>query len=333
MLIKHDTLIAMVLADVLLLASPLSGFGIRYEGKVAFGVLPAAQTRVVNAWVSDSGSQATLAVDRFFGDGSALNVRCSNHTADGRFEPAIEVAGRNDSIVTFRSDSSLGILGVPLPAHVCDYDDNGLQDLKFVLYAGGNAGNSNNGNVYYLFQHEREWWLVSFFIRDVSYTWECDLDGDGKFELLKGHHQDKVKLGYHDHEADKWIGQVFRKYLFINAYSLDANGLRLCNDLSDQFPMILPFTSDPFDVSHDKEFLSYNQFELPDRYQFIKAPLRSTFSQPLLQAAPDIPPKSITHPTTEKLRALNRRVVYAVVIVGIALLGFVFIRFRRFHSP
>lgn len=84
----------------------------------------------------------------------------------------------------------------------------------------------------------------------------------------------ETRPGYHDAEAGRWVSRVFRKYLFINAYSLDDSGLKLCNDLSERFPMILPFTSDPFDVSRDADFLTYNQFDLPARYRFLAAPIR-----------------------------------------------------------
>ena len=111
-------------------------------------------------------------------------------------------------------------------------------------------------------------WIV-FFVRDVSCTWECDLDHDGKFELLRGHHQDKVKPGYHDMTKDKWINAVFRKYLFINAYSVGEQGLTLCNHLSDALPKVLCFKStDPFDVLNYPGFLEFNQFKLPHDYAF-----------------------------------------------------------------
>lgn len=106
---------------------------------------------------------------------------------------------------------------------------------------------------------------------------------DGKFELLKGHHQDKTKPGYHDRKTDRWVGQVFRKYLFINAYTLRKDGLALSNHLSKRFPKILPFTDDPFDVARDKAFLDYNQFKLPHEYHFERKP---TLIQPVGSARP-----------------------------------------------
>jgi hypothetical protein len=247
--------------------------GIKYPGKVRFGNLPVAPARAVKPlWVKGPGREIALTVADFFGDGGSLSVKWIPVKEDGKPARSIQLEREGRPLASFGRVPSRGIPGGYLPVHVFDYDGNGLRDIKFVFYNGGCAGNSNNGQVYYLFQHRRNWRLLSFFIRDVSYTWECDLNGDGRYEILKGHHQDKRKPGYHDKKSDRWVSQVFRKYLFINAYSLGEKGLTLANGLSGQLPLILPFTSDPFQVARDREFMDYNQFRLPHEYLFLKAP-------------------------------------------------------------
>ena len=242
---------------------------------VSFDPLPVPKPQTVEtAWVTPDPSRAEFAVPDFFKKGDGLTMRCSSRTVEGKQERSVELARGADVLATFTGLPFLGHLIGRQTVHVADYDGNGRNDIKFVVSLGGCGGNANNGIVYYVFQHEREWRLVSYFIRDRSYAWECDLNGDGRFELLKGHHQDKRKPGYHDRKTDRWVSVVFRKYLVINAYEIGPNGLTLRNDLSGRFPMIIPFTTDPFEVSKDKEFLSYNQFKLPQDYYFGKAPLR-----------------------------------------------------------
>jgi hypothetical protein len=280
----HRTPAAAALVVLLLLAGPASaGNGIRYPREVTFTGVPVAQTKTVDTWSRTSTAEANLTVKAFFKGGETLTVVCARRRKAGKSIAAIHLARGRRTLAIFEGVPDFGVLSAGLPAHVCDFDGNGRQDLKFVFHLGGCAGHSNTGQVYYLFQHEREWWLVSFFVRDVSYTWECDLDGDGNFELLKGHHQDKTKPGYHDRKTDAWVGQVFRKYLFINAYALTKNGLELVNDRSQKFPRILPFTNDPFDVAHDEAFLEYNQFKLPHEYHFER---RRTPIQPVGRAQP-----------------------------------------------
>jgi hypothetical protein len=279
---------AATLVGLLLLTGPASaGNGIAYPRKVAFGALPVARTKTVDTWATPPSAAAMLTVKGFFKGGDSLTVTCARRRrrlqdGKGKSTLTVHLARGQHALVTFDGVPDLGMAAF-LPAHVCDFDANGWQDLKFVFYLGGCAGHSNTGQVYYLFQHEREWSVVSFFVRDCSYTWECDLDGDGKFELLKGHHQDKTKPGYHDRKTDRWVGQVFRKYLFINAYALRKDGLALSNHLSGRFPRILPFRDDPFDVARDKAFLDYNQFKLPHQYHFERKP---TLNQPVGRARP-----------------------------------------------
>ncbi len=263
-----STVLVLVMAE-----GPLWGFGIKYPRPVSFHALPMPKARVVQStWVENSSSPTTLTVKDFFKDGSPLTVNYSSVRRDKKPMDRIQLMSEGETLVTFNNLPPYANHGGNLPAYICDYDRNGLNDLKFICYAGGNAGNSNNGFVHYLFQHQREWWSLSYFIRDISYAWEADLNGDGRFELLKGHHQDKKKPGYHDEKKDKWITHVFRKYLFINAYVLDKKGLTLCNEWSGRFPMILPFTTDPFDVKNDIPFLRYNQFKQPHSYCFSRAP-------------------------------------------------------------
>ncbi len=284
---------AAALVGLLLLTGPASaGNGIAYPRKVMFEALPVARTKAVDTWAKPSSAETMLTVKGFFKDGGSLTVTCVRHRKDGKYRPTIHLARGQHTLVTFDGVPDFGMVAF-LPAHVCDFDANGWQDLKLVFELGGCAGHSNTGQVYYLFQHEREWSLVSFFVRDISYTWECDLDGDGKFELLKGHHQDKTKPGYHDRKTDTWVGQVFRKYLFINAYTLRKDGLALSNHLSGRFPMILPFTDDPFDVARDKAFLDYNQFKLPHKYHFER---KRTLIQPVGRARPGPHPDRSTAP-------------------------------------
>jgi hypothetical protein len=242
---------------------------------VSFDPLPVARAQAIEtAWSNPVPFQAELKLPGFFGKGDALTVRCASPSVGGECVRSLDLVRGSSAIATFPELSYFGLLFGRQAVYLADYDGNGRKDIKFVVPTGGCAGNSNNGKVYYLFQHEREWWLVSYFIRDLSYAWECDLNGDGRFELVKGHHQDKRKPGYHDRNTDRWVGQVFRKYLFINAYELGPEGLTLRNNLSDRFPLIIPFTSDPFAVTNDTAFLSYNQFKLPHDYCFKKALLR-----------------------------------------------------------
>ncbi len=242
---------------------------------VSFDPLPVARPQTVETtWVTPAPSQAEFAVPDFFKKGDGLTLRCSSRSVEGTQERSVDLARGADVLATFTGLPFFGHLLGRQTVHVADYDGNQRKDIKFVVFVGGCGGNANSGIAYYVFQHEREWRLVSYFIRDRSYAWECDLNGDGRFELLKGHHQDKRKPGYHDRKTDRWVGEVFRKYLVINAYEIGPNGLALRNDLSGRFPVIIPFTTDPFEVSQDKEFLSYNQFKLPQDYYFGKAPLR-----------------------------------------------------------
>jgi len=74
------------------------------------------------------------------------------------------------------------------PVQIYDLDGNGLTDIKMLCHLYGNSGNSNVAMVFYFYQFPTEWRMVGFFLRDPLYSWECDLDGDGVYELLKGHH-------------------------------------------------------------------------------------------------------------------------------------------------
>ena len=186
------TATAAALVGLLLLTGPASaGNGIAYPRKVTFEALPVARTKTVDTWAKPPSAPRRLTVKRFFKGGGSLTVTCAKRRKEGKkFTPTVHLARGQHALATFEEVPDFGMLWACPPAHVCDFDANGLQDLKFVFELGGCAGHSNTGQVYYLFQYEREWSVVSFFVRGVSYTWECDLDGDGKFELLKG--QDKA---------------------------------------------------------------------------------------------------------------------------------------------
>jgi hypothetical protein len=241
---------------------------IRYPKALNLSEFNPVRADAVNDWTTSRTNgvvSISLTKPSFFADGAELAIQCSRHGGAGGSSVAIIQNG--NPLVQF--NCTIGVLSHPLPVHFFDFDGNKAKDFKLVFYLGGNAGHSNTARVYYFLQHERYWRMISFFIRDVSYTWECDIDRDGKCEFLKAHHQDKEKPGYHDAANDKWVSDVFRKYLFLNAYALDKNGLRLCNHLSGSLPKIHCFQdSDPFDVVNDHAFLRYNQFEFPDDYVF-----------------------------------------------------------------
>lgn len=155
------------------------------------------------------------------------------------------------------------------PVQTYDFDGNGLTDIKMLGRLDGNSGNMNVAMVYYFYQLPDEWRMIGFFLRDPLYSWECDLDGDGVYELLKGHHQDKYQQGYPAPKTGKWVADKFRKYLFINAYKPGPDGLVLCNELSKSLPMVLNFyETDPFDIRNDKDFMKFNQFSIPEDYVF-----------------------------------------------------------------
>ncbi len=241
---------------------------IRYPKALNLSEFNPIHATAVNDWTTsrtNSVVSVSLVTSSFFADGAELAIQCSRHRGAGN--SSVAIIKNENQLVQF--DCHIGILSHPLPVCLYDFDGNGAKDFKLVFHLGGNSGRSNTARVYYFLQHDRYWRMISFFIRDVSYTWECDIDRDGKCEFVKAHHQDRETPGYHDTITDKWVSRVFRKYLFLNAYTLDENGLRLCNHTSDSLPKILCFQeSDPFKVVNDQAFLKYNQFQFPDDYVF-----------------------------------------------------------------
>jgi len=234
-----------------------------YPHKVDFSPLEILQPKSINNWIhepTNDPTHITTFIPDFYSDGSKVKIECFQEANQYR---RIVIS---ENIYFY---CNFTIIKPFFPVYYYDYDNNGLMDIKLEFFTGGNSGNANNARVLYFLQYEKEWHLISFYIRDSSYTWECDIDKDGKYELLKGHHQDKEKPGYHDVIKDKWVSSIYRKYLFINAYSIEYNGLKLCNDLSPEFPKIFCFEiTDPFNITNNTEFIKYNQFKLPDYYQF-----------------------------------------------------------------
>jgi hypothetical protein len=240
-----------------------------------------------------------MARREFFANGDELTIRVGEDKESAGHDSWVKLTRADDpkSEVTFPVEDVVLYYGTR-PASFHDFDGNGLCDIKLVFYTGGNGGFTTAGQVFYLFQSKTEWRMISFYVRDVSYTWECDLDGDGRYELLKAHHQDK------ETKENKWVETYrdvreklpafaqrvlrrvlkpvqtyrnakrksgakpdFEKYLFINAYKVEPTGLKLCNNLSKSLPKVFPFgTEDPFDITHDAAFMKFNQFALPDGY-------------------------------------------------------------------
>ncbi len=241
----------------------------RYPRKVDLSPLrilaPATQTNWLHVQTPQENSWQ-ITRPRFFANGDELKIRAGYFKAPAREESWIKLARANNPAaeITFPAREVCVIYGTR-PASFHDFDGNGFCDLKLVFYVGGVSGHANVGRVYYLFQFTNQWRLVSFYIRDVSYTWECDLDGDGTFELLKAHHQDKEKFTYTNAKRKLGEKRYFQKYLFINAYKLELSGLKLCNHLSKALPMVFPWSGqDPFDIRNDAQFMKFNQFALPD---------------------------------------------------------------------
>jgi hypothetical protein len=269
---KSSSNILLALLCGLLIRSSLHAQGISYPREVDLTPFHPLKPLTADNWLTNKTERSfmvRLARTNFFNNGDQLSIECERRTfSEGSYtQIQLERNGVSNNQVAFPCD--IGYLDGSFPAAFHDFDSNGFQDVKLVFYAGGNSGNCNNGQAYYFLQFEREWQLITFYLRDASYTWECDINGDGKYEILKGHHQDKEKPGYHDKKRDKWVSEVFRKYLFINAYSIEPNGLRLCNKLSPSLPKVLCFQDDdPFHVLKDKDFMKYNQFSFPDDYVF-----------------------------------------------------------------
>jgi hypothetical protein len=205
-------------------------------------------------------------ISKFFFNGQALTVTESAMKNDKGCKVILSKGDKYS--VEFRLDAN--VYGFSFfPVQIYDLDGNGLTDIKMLCLGYGNSGNSNIAMVFYFYQFTDEWRMTGFYLRDPLYSWECDLNGDGSYELLKGHHQDKIKPGYPQPKTGKWISAVFRKYLFINAYKFGPKGLTLCNNLSSRLPMVLNFyKTDPFNIRHDKAFMKHNQFKLPDDYVF-----------------------------------------------------------------
>lgn len=245
--------------------------GFEYRGKVDLAPLQVLVAAAQTNWSRVRTPQefyAGMTRTNFFSNGDSVDIRCGYSNAPARQNPWIKLArgGRPDSGITFPVEP-LDLAFGTKPACFHDYDGNGLRDLKLVFPIGGISGHSNVGQVYYFYQFPGEWRLLRFVVRDVTYTWECDLNGDGKYELLKGHHQDKEEIVYQDARRKTGAERVFQKYLFVNAYALEPSGLKLGNELSQWLPRVFPFGGkDPFDVTHDPQFMKFNQFPLPSGY-------------------------------------------------------------------
>ncbi len=251
---------------------------IEYENpEVSFGDLAAPKVGQATNWVNeteDDEYEIAITREKFFGDNSDLTVRIHRNYND--YENAQVQIERNGV-----HQGSIDITGYcsaaePDSASFFDLDNNAFQDMKFVYGSCGNSGFSNIGMACYLFQYLNELHFVTFYIRDTDYSWERDIDGDGHFEILRGHHQDKEQREYWNRKHQLCGANIFRKYLFINAYRITDKGLVLSNHLSPQFPMVLMFDyeTDPFNIQSDKEFMQHGQFKVPLDYDFKVIPLK-----------------------------------------------------------
>ena len=252
----------------------ITSMGFKYPKEVALSPLKILSVPCSDNWIENTEHgplEYYLKYPSFFNDQGELRLGFSIHHNQSNHEYEKWIYVYNDEKHIFEVELKKAMSPVQ-PVCIFDYDNNGYKDIKILFSRGGNSGNANNAQVYYLFQFKDEWKIISFFLRDSSYSWECDIDGDGKYELLKGHHQDITIPGYHDVKKDKWISDIHYKFLFINTYQLKNDRLILCNHLSKHLPKILCFQDTYPENLLTDDFLKYNQFSLPHEliYKTIK---------------------------------------------------------------
>ncbi|MDH5717310.1 MAG: hypothetical protein OEZ22_06695 [Spirochaetia bacterium] len=263
---------------IFLIISPLFS-QVKYPRNVDFNNTQLSKPKYYSNWLyykKPDREHITIEIPNYFSSELALTLQLSEYFKNSYTitNSTIRIFKGKKQMILIENVPNYHFLSMKPKLEVFDFDNNGLDDFKFKFYSGGNSGHANVGTIYYIYSFKKYFELYSFYIRDIDYSWEADLNNDKKYEILIGHHADKEKPGFHDPNLDKWISTVHRKYLYINAFEFNKGGI-MHSEYKKPFSHILVFDGkdafigkDVFDIYNDKEFILKNESIMPKEYYY-----------------------------------------------------------------